>query len=283
MRADVAPRAVAAQGAVEAAPTLALAARSLCVRFGAHEVLRDVSLQLPPAQWTAVVGPNGAGKSTLLRALAGLQQPDSGEVWLEGRPLADWPRLQRARQLAWLAQGADTTDNLRVGECVALGRFPYTGWWSQDSEADRRAIAQALAATGAQAWSQRRMRTLSGGERQRVLLARALALQAPVMLLDEPTAFLDPPHQQDVARLMRTLARSQDVAVVSAIHDLSLALLADRLVVLGGGGVIGHGTPQQALQGDWLTQAFGARIDIIEHHGQPVWKPRLSADPENPA
>lgn len=258
----------------------ALEARGLRVRFGSRDVLRDVALALPPAQWTAVVGANGAGKTTLLRALAGLQRPDAGEVWLRGRPLARWPRVQRARQLAWLAQGADTTDNLTVTECVALGRFPYTGWWGREQPGDRQAIGHALAATGAEGWAQRRMRTLSGGERQRVLLARALAVQASVLLLDEPTTFLDPPHQQEVAQLLRSLARQQGVTVVSVIHDLSLALAADRLVVLGDGHVIGHGTPREALQGDWLTQAFGSRIEIIEHQRQPLWKPRVGQDEE---
>ncbi len=256
----------------------ALEAHGLRVRFGTRDVLRDVALALPQAQWTAVVGANGAGKTTLLRALAGLQRPNAGEVRLRGRPLAHWPRSQRARQLAWLAQGADTTDNLTVAECVALGRFPYTGWWGREQQGDRQVIAAALAATGAEAWAQRRMRTLSGGERQRVLLARALAVQAPVLLLDEPTTFLDPPHQQEVAQLLRVLAREQGVTVVSVIHDLSLALAADRLVVLGDGLVIGHGTPREALQGDWLTQAFGTRIDIIEHQHQPLWKPRVGHD-----
>ncbi len=253
----------------------ALEAQGLQVRFGARDVLRDVALSLPKATWTAVVGANGAGKSTLLRALAGLQRPQAGEVVLHGRPLAHWPRTLRARRLAWLAQGADASENLTVGECVALGRFPYTGWWGRERHADRVAISEALAATGAQHLAPRRMRTLSGGERQRVLLARALAVQASVLLLDEPTTFLDPPHQQEVVQLLRRLAREQGVAVVSVIHDLSLALAADRLVVVGDGVVIGHGTPREALHGDWLTRAFGTHIDIIEHERQPLWKPHL--------
>ena len=258
----------------------ALQTTELRVGFGNRDVLRDVTLALPQAQWTAVVGANGAGKSTLLRSLAGLQRPQSGDVLLHGRPLAQWPRAQRARRLAWLAQGTDTSENLTVAECVALGRLPYTGWWGREHHDDRQAIAQAMFVTGAEMWARRRMRTLSGGERQRVLLARALAVQASVLLLDEPTTFLDPPHQQEVAQLLRRLAREQGVAVVSVIHDLSLALAADRLVVLGDGQVIGHGTPREALHGDWLTQAFGQRIDIIEHQRQPLWKPHLGHDKE---
>ncbi|MES2886848.1 MAG: ABC transporter ATP-binding protein [Pseudomonadota bacterium] len=259
-----------------------LQAHDLQVRFGPRTVLQGLSLSLDAGCWTAVVGANGAGKTTLLRTLAGLQSPSAGEVLLKGRPLKHWPRTQRARELAWLAQGAQISDNLTVAECVSLGRFPYTGWWGTAQTADHEALDQALAATGAQAWAQRRVRSLSGGERQRVLLARALAVRAAVLLLDEPTTFLDPPHQQDVARLLRELARDQGVTVVSVIHDLSLALAADRLVVLGTQGqLIGQGTPAQALQGNWLTQAFGTPIHIVEHHQQPLWRPDLgpSTDP----
>lgn len=258
----------------------ALHAVDLQVRYGTRDVLRGVTVALPHAQWTAVVGANGAGKSTLLRALAGLHRPHAGEVLLHGRPLSQWSRAQRARAIAWLAQGGDTSESLTVRECVALGRFPYTGWWGREDPDDVRAIAEALAATGAAGWTQRRLSTLSGGERQRVLLARALAVEASVLLVDEPTTFLDPPHQQDVARLLRRLARERDITVVSVIHDLSLALAADRVVVLGDGRVVGHGTPRDALQGDWLTRAFGRRIEIIEHDRQPLWKPRLAHDEE---
>jgi iron complex transport system ATP-binding protein len=253
-----------------------LQAHALQVRLGTRQVLCEVSLDLSPSHWTAVVGANGAGKTTLLRTLAGLQAPSAGQVLLRGRPLTQWSRGDRARQLAWLAQGAVTSDNLTVAECVALGRFPYTGWWGQQRPQDREALAQALQATGIADWGQRRMRSLSGGERQRVLLARALAVQAEVLLLDEPTTFLDPPHQQDVAKLLRQSAR-QGVTVVSVIHDLSLALAADRLVVLGPqGALVGHGTVEQALQGDWLARAFGTPIHVIQYQHQSLWRPDLS-------
>ncbi|MBU6259081.1 MAG: ABC transporter ATP-binding protein [Burkholderiales bacterium] len=260
----------------------ALEARGLVKRYGPREVLRGVDLVLPQGQWTAVVGANGAGKTTLLRLLAGLLRPDAGEVRLRGRALARWPRPARARELAWLAQGSDASHDFTVADCVALGRLPYTGWWGRDGIDDRRAIERALAATGAQAWSARRMNTLSGGERQRVLLARALAVQAPVLVLDEPTTFLDPPHQQEVARLLRGLACDQGVTVVSVVHDLSLALAADHLAVLGDGRLVGAGTPRQALDGDWLTQAFGQRIEVVEHRGQPLWRPQLDPAPADP-
>ena len=169
-------------------------------------------------------------------------------------------------------------DNLTVAECVALGRLPHMGWWGEAAPTDRHVVAQALAMTGAQGWAHRRMQSLSGGERQRVLLARALAVQARLLLLDEPTTFLDPPHQQEVARLLRQLSSQQGTTVVSVIHDLSVALTADRLLVLGQGGQLSHhGTPLEAVRGDWLTQAFGHRIEVVEHGAQLLWRPDVSA------
>lgn len=249
----------------------------LCARLGERSVLQDISFTLHPGQWTAVVGANGAGKTTLLKTLAGLLPPSAGQVLLKGRPIKDWPLSQRAQNIAWLAQGPHVSDNLTVAECVALGRLPHTGWWGQEAPTDRQVLAQALEMTGAQGWAHRRMQSLSGGERQRVLLARALAVQARLLLLDEPTTFLDPPHQQEVARLLRHLGSQQGTTVVSVIHDLSLALTADRLLVLGQGGqFIHHGTPLEAVRGGWLTQAFGHRIEVVEHGGQLLWRPDVA-------
>lgn len=136
---------------------------------------------------------------------------------------------------------------------------------------------RAMMATGSLAWAHRRLTTLSGGERQRVHLARALAVEASVMLLDEPTTHLDPPHQEDVARLLRDQSRGRGVSVVSAIHDLSLALAADRIVVLGYRGLIGHGTIAEALAGDWLSVAFETPVNVVEHCGAYLWRPSLEA------
>jgi iron complex transport system ATP-binding protein len=129
------------------------------------------------------------------------------------------------------------------------------------------------------AWTHRRLSSLSGGERQRVYLARALAVEAPVLLLDEPTTHLDPPHQEDVVRLLREQSRACGVCVVSAIHDLSLALAADRLIVMGQDRLVGQGTVIEALDGDWLSSAFDTRIDVIDHDGTRLWRPALRAAP----
>ncbi len=257
-------------------PATALACRDLVVAYGAHTVLSGITLEIPAGRWTAIVGPNGCGKSTLLRALGGLQSPRGGEIRLGGRPLGAWSRRARARRLGWLAQTPATTD-LCAAEVVALGRFAHGGWLAHRDVDDEAAIHRAMVATGCLRWASRRVSTLSGGERQRVHLARVLAVEAGVLLLDEPTTHLDPPHQEDVARLLRQQAHVGGVCVVSAIHDLSLALTADRLIVLGEHGLVGHGPVREALAGDWLSQAFRTRVDVVDHGGVYLWRPAVRA------
>jgi iron complex transport system ATP-binding protein len=252
----------------------ALSCENLCVGYGSRIVLEAVSLDLRPGFWTTVVGPNGCGKSTLLRALAGLEPARSGSISLQGRKLTAWSRRERARRLAWLSQASAATD-LTAAEVVALGRFAHGGWLAHRQVEDDAATHRAMMATGSLPWAQRRVSTLSGGERQRVHLARVIAVEAPVLLLDEPTTHLDPPHQEDVARLLREQAHRAEVCVVSAIHDLSLALTADRIVVLGHRGVIGHGTIPDALAGDWLSVAFETRVNVVEYQGVHLWRPAL--------
>ena len=259
---------------VIAATAPALSCEGLRVGYGSRVVLEGISLAIPPGSWTSVVGPNGCGKSTLLRALAALEPARAGTIFLQGRRLHAWPRRERARRLAWLSQTAPITD-LTAAEVVALGRFAHSGWLAHRQADDDAAARRAMTATGSLAWATRRLSTLSGGERQRVHLARVLAVEASVLLLDEPTTHLDPPHQEDVARLLRDQARRCGVSVVSAIHDLSLALTADRVIVLGHSGVVGHGTVSEALEGDWLSVAFETRVDIVEHQGVHLWRPAL--------
>ena len=261
-----------------AEPTLTTAARLACrdlsVGYGERTVLRSISLDVHPGAWTSIVGPNGCGKSTLLKALAGLAPARGGQVLLDGRRLGSWPRRERAQRLAWLAQTPPASD-LTAREVVALGRFAHSGWLAHHDEQDEAVIERALEATGAGDWAGRRLATLSGGERQRVHIARVLDVEAPLLLLDEPTTHLDPPHQEEVARLLRRQTRQGGVSVVSAIHDLSLALMADRLIVLGRHGLVGHGTVEQALASDWLSMAFETRLDVVSHEGVHLWRPTL--------
>ena len=242
---------------------IALSARSVSVALGRTQALSNVSLSLKPG-WTAIVGPNGAGKSTLLRTLAGLQRLDAGQVRLKGRPLQDWPDRERARQIAWLAQQGEATGELTVREVVHLGRLPHLGLFTAPGAEDERVVQQAMVDAECDAWQDRRLHELSGGERQRVLLARALAVQAPLLLLDEPTTHLDPPHQVALVRLVQRQVRA-GITVVSVLHDLSLALLADRLVLMKAGRVVAEGAAgDPTLQGALIDLFSGAiRIERI--------------------
>jgi iron complex transport system ATP-binding protein len=251
-----------------------LAAHDITVRFGSRTVLEELSLDITRACWTSIIGPNGCGKSTLLRTLAGLIDPQGGTVALEGRALSTWPRRERAKRVAWLPQAGLASD-LTVRDCVALGRFPYTGWLGNRRIADEEAIARALRATGAEEWSNRRLMTLSGGERQRVSLARLLAVEASILLLDEPTTHLDPPHQIEIAAILRQQAHRGEGTIVSAIHDMAVALMADRVIVMGPRNLVGHGTVSEALEGDWLSRAFGTEINIVRSGASYLWQPRL--------
>lgn len=240
-----------------------LQADRLRVRLGRREVLEDVSLRIG-AGWTALVGPNGAGKSTLLRALAGLQPLADGRVTLQGRDLYAMRPGERARRLAWLAQQGEVTGELTVRETVELGRIAHLGLLGTPDAADRKAVEQAMAFTECGQWQDRRLQELSGGERQRVLLARVLATEAPLLLLDEPTTHLDAPHQVALARLFRRLAQDAAAprAVLSVLHDLAVALQADRLLVLEQGRLRADGAPTDPAVQAALVQVFEGAIHI---------------------
>ncbi len=226
---------------------------------GGAPVLRDITLGFEPG-WTAIVGPNGAGKSTLLRGLAGLLPATSGTVTLAGQPLASWSARERAQRLAWLAQQSDASGELTVRDVVHLGRLPHLGLFGAPGVRDEAIVQQAMRDTECADWQHRRLAELSGGERQRALLARALAVQAPVLLLDEPTTHLDPPHQVALVRLMQALASTQ--VVVSVLHDLSLALAADRVIVLAAGHVRATGRSDDPAVHAALAEVFHHAIRI---------------------
>jgi iron complex transport system ATP-binding protein len=271
---SVSPDADAGAGRAARTAVAPLSCRGLVVGYRDRRVLSHLDLEIQARCFTAIVGPNGSGKSTLLRALAGLAAAQAGEIRLHGRALSAWSRRERARRLAWLAQSAAASD-LTAAEVVGLGRFAHSGWLAHRRREDDVAVHRAMMATGSLAWGPRRLSTLSGGERQRVYLARVLAVEAPVLLLDEPTTHLDPPYQEDILRLLRQEAHEAGVCVLAAIHDLSLALTADRLIVLGADGLIGHGTVREALTGDWLSAAFRTRVEIVDHDGVHLWRPAL--------
>ncbi|KPF53101.1 ABC transporter [beta proteobacterium AAP51] len=263
---------------VPAGPPAALQAEGLALRLGALQAVGGVSLALQAGQWVALVGPNGAGKSTLLSLLAGLRKPDAGRVWLQGRELAGMPLRERARTLAWLSQQGEAEGDIAAADVVRLGRLPRHGLFGAPDAADEAAVQQALAETEATAFSARRLNELSGGERQRVLLARALAVQAPVLLLDEPTTHLDAPHQRALLRGLAARARA-GAAVAVVLHDLNLALAADRVLVMAQGRLVAEGAPADAALREALVAVFdhAFSIEALQLEGRARWAvlPRL--------
>ena len=251
---------------------IAISAESISVNAKNRCILNRVDTAIFAGQWTAIVGPNGAGKSTLLRALAGLQPLAQGQVQLLGQPLAQWPRKAQARQLAWLGQGESAPADLSSYDVVMLGRLPHQNWLAAPSAADHAAVAQALQATQAWDWRDRPLGELSGGERQRVLLARALATQAPVLLMDEPLANLDPPHQSDWMATVRRHA-AQGGTVVSVLHELGVALQSDCLIILQAGQLVHHGPSDDAVTHAALEAVFDQRIRVCAVQGQWVALP----------
>ncbi len=257
--------------------TPALRAEAIEVQLGhgpaRTPVLHGVSLDIAAGRWTSIVGPNGAGKSTLLKCLAGLL-PHQGSVALLGQPLLALQQRARARQLAWLGQNESSADDLIVWDVAMLGRLPHQPWLAPPSAADLAAVELALRATQAWDWRHRPLGQLSGGERQRVLLARALAVQAQVLLMDEPLANLDPPHQVDWLLLVRELVR-QGRTVVSVLHEISLALQADELVVMAHGRVTHHGDCTAPATHRALETVFEQRIHIQRVADQWISLPKI--------
>lgn len=236
-----------------------LAAHHLGRRVRGRVLLDDVSLSIAPGEVVGLVGPNGSGKSTLLRLLCGLVRPNHGRVSLNGRPICDMSQRQIARQIALVAQAAETADRITVRNAVALGRTPWldakSPWSAQDDAHVTRALTQVdLVHLARRDWS-----TLSGGERQRVHIARALAQNPQVLLLDEPTNHLDIRHQLSILDLVGKLG----VSTVIALHDLNHAMRCDRLAVLQHGRLEALGPPSDVLRPDILARVFGVHATAM--------------------
>lgn len=255
---------------------IAISARQISVKAGNRQILQSLDLAIPQGRWTAIVGPNGAGKSTLLKTLAGLWPRQSLQaIELLGRTLSQWPAKERARALAWLGQNEVATEDLTSYDVAMLGRLPHQAWLAVPSAHDHHVVQQALRTTQAWEWQHRPLAELSGGERQRVLLARALAVQAQVLLMDEPLANLDPPHQTDWLHTVRDLV-TQGTTVVSVLHELGIALQADELVVMQAGRVLHQGPSTDAATHAALEAVFDHRVQVRQVDGLWTALPRLS-------
>ena len=225
-------------------------------------VLGDLHLTAAAGTLTGIVGPNGAGKSTLLRTITGLQAPLQGNVRIGGRDITDLSPLSRARELAVVTSERTDPGLLRGAEVVALGRYPHTGWGGRLDSADRAIVAEALAATEAEHLADRPVAMLSDGERQRIMVARALAQQPKVLVLDEPSAFLDLPGRVDLTLLMRRLAREVGIAVLVATHDLDLLLRSVDQLWLVHKHTVHSGTRTDEQLCAQMTEAFGSSFTI---------------------
>lgn len=241
-----------------------LQARNITVRVGPHVLLDDVTLTLPAGSLTALLGPNGAGKTTLIRVLAGILSPTSGEVQLGDRRLRDLGRSAIARICAYLPQQTGTGFEMRVEDVVALGRYPHLGAWGALSKADYDRIHWAIDRVGLTALRQRPLPTLSGGERQRTFLARALAQEAPLLLLDEPMSALDIGRQLELMALLTGL-HAEGQTILAALHDVRTALeFFPRSVLLNKGRLTDDGPSNTVVNGMPLQSAFGVRVHVGE-------------------
>ena len=252
---------------------IAVEAINISARLSNTPVLQNVSVQFRVGRWTSIVGPNGAGKSTLLKVLAGVL-PHDGRVELFCKAISQIAPRERAKKLAWLGQNEASADDLTVFDVAMLGRLPHQAWLSAPNEADNLAVEQALRSTQAWDWRGRALGQLSGGERQRVLLARALAVQADVLLMDEPLANLDPPHQSDWLALVRQLVL-EGKTVVSVLHETTMALQADDMLIMAAGKITHFGTTDDIVTHRALEHVFENRIAIKPIENMLVSLPKM--------
>jgi iron complex transport system ATP-binding protein len=254
--------------------------RDVSVRRGGRVVVRGVDLSVDAGEWVCVIGPNGAGKSTLLAAIAGLV-PSQGTIEFGGRPLGSLRRKARARTVAFVPQHPVIPEAIRVADYVLLGRAPHLGPFGAEGPRDLAAVGGVVDRMRLRWAAGRRLDSLSGGERQGVVLARALAQEAPVLLLDEPTTGLDLGHQQDVLELVASLRGTEGLTVVSAMHDLTIAgRFANRLVLLDDGRVAADGPAVDVLRPDLIERHYGAHVRVLsDPNVGPIVVPTRGGDP----
>lgn len=240
--------------------------RSISVNYGATEILKDLSLQVQGGEVVSLIGPNGAGKTTLIRAISGVLPLQSGSVAINNEDLDTISITDRARLLAVVPQARRLPPEYSVHQAVLMGRTPYLGWLGNLSKYDYDKASWALDRTQMSGFADRRVDELSGGEQQLVLVARALAQDSPVVLLDEPTAHLDLRHQATILDLVHDLARERGLAVLMSLHDLNLvSLFSDNIALLGEGRILAHGTPNEVLRREYLSDIYQVPLDIIPH------------------
>jgi len=241
--------------------------------YGGRTVLRDISLEVGGGGILGVVGPNGVGKSTLIRGASGILNPLDGRILIDDKDLGALSPGVRAQAVAVVPQAMRLPEAFLAVDVVLMGRTAHLGWLGQEGEADHRIAREAMRRTSTMEFADRRVGELSGGEQQRVLIARALAQEPGVLLLDEPTAHLDIKHQDEVLRLIRSLAEEHDLAVLMTLHDLNLvARFTDRVALLSDGRVRKEGHAREVLTPEELAATYGIAIHVTDHpiHGTPL-------------
>jgi iron complex transport system ATP-binding protein len=242
---------------------IAVQVRNVGVTFGQHTVLAHIDVDIPAGTIFGIVGPNGAGKTTLLRAMAGTLSTGDGAVLILGRPLADLPVRERAKLVAVVPQVAEAPASLRVRDLTMLGRHPHIGFLARESARDHAVVERALLESGCESFADRPLGSLSGGERRRAFIARALAQEPRLLLLDEPTANLDPGAGVELLDLLHRLAKG-GVTVVMVAHDLTLAAAyCDRIALLADGRLLHEGVPSEVLTTEQVQAAYGRRVEMI--------------------
>ncbi|MET8567527.1 ABC transporter ATP-binding protein [Streptomyces sp. NPDC004783] len=241
-----------------------LSAHDLSLAYEDRTVVEGLDLEIPDNKVTIVVGPNACGKSTVLRALGRLLKPRRGAVLLDGAELTSLPAKQIARTIGVLPQSPTPPDGITVADLVARGRQPHQRWWQQWSEADEQAVSEALERTNTTALADRPVDELSGGQRQRVWIAMALAQDTELLLLDEPTTYLDIAHQVEVLELVRRLNRERGRTIVAVLHDLNQATrYADHLVAMKDGRIVAQGAPGEVVTAEMVQDVFGLSSVVI--------------------
>ncbi|MFJ6811528.1 ABC transporter ATP-binding protein [Streptomyces anulatus] len=242
-----------------------LEARDVRLGYGEREIVPGLSVAVPPGRITVIVGPNACGKSTLLRAMARLLAPSAGAVFLDGRSIQEMPTKEVAAVLGILPQSPTAPEGITVSDLVGRGRYPHQGWFRRWSAEDDEAVARALLSTDVLELADRSVDELSGGQRQRVWIAMALAQRTDILLLDEPTTFLDASHQLDVLDLLTDLNREQGVTMVAVLHDLNLACrYADHMIAMKAGRIVAEGRPVDIVTEELVGEVFGMRCSVIE-------------------
>ena len=243
-----------------------LKASGLCFSLGGRWILHEVSFTLAEGEMVGVIGPNGSGKTTLIRLLSGIWTPQKGYVTLNGCPVTGLSRRKLAQTMAVVPQNSSLPEAFTVLEVVLMGRTPHLAWLQSEGAKDFQVAQQAMELTDTWEFAQRRVGELSGGERQRVLIARALAQESQVLLLDEPTAHLDLAHQGAVLDLVSRLNREEGITVLAVFHDLNLASqYCSRLIMLHQGRVYAQGSPQEVITAENLSAVYGAQLLVMAH------------------